>query len=203
MSITTSENRLYIIFVFVAVLTFVVRFGEDLFRYIKRRRPAKSNHKSGSDYRVVPLESVQRYIHECIELAKMATCRRSRCGSVIVSPNGVIVGQGFNSMPLCVDEACFKDSIPKDFKSDRTCCIHAEQRAIMNAGKFNTVGCRLYFVRIDENDKPVSCGEPYCTMCSKMALDAGIVSFVLYHDDGMRAYEANHYNKLSFQYQGK
>jgi hypothetical protein len=41
------------------------------------------------------------------------------------------------------------------------------------------IGSRLYFVRIDENGKPIHAGKPYCTICSKMALDAGIYEFIL------------------------
>jgi len=44
------------------------------------------------------------------------------------------------------------------------------------------IGSRLYFVRIDENGKPTHAGKPYCTICSKMALDAGICEFVLWDE---------------------
>jgi hypothetical protein len=44
------------------------------------------------------------------------------------------------------------------------------------------IGSRLYFVRIDNNGKPTPAGKTYCTICSKMALDAGISEFVLWDE---------------------
>jgi hypothetical protein len=61
-------------------------------------------------------------------------------------------------------------------------------------------GSRLYFIRLDENETPSRAGEPYCTICSKMALDVGISEFVLWHDKGVCVYDTRAYNSLSFQY---
>jgi hypothetical protein len=44
-------------------------------------------------------------------------------------------------------------------------------------------------------------GKPYCTICSKSALDIGIKEFVLWHEDGICAYDTAEYNLLSFDYQ--
>lgn len=77
-------------------------------------------------------KNVLSFISQAIEIAKLSPCFRSKCGSIIVK-NNEIIGQGYNSPPL--DEKldhCLKDDLPKGFKSDKTCCIHAEQRAIMN-----------------------------------------------------------------------
>lgn len=43
-------------------------------------------------------------------------------------------------------------------------------------------------------------GKPYCTICSKMALDVGIAEFVLWHEEGITVYDTKEYNELSFQY---
>ncbi len=141
-------------------------------------------------------------IQRCINIAKQSTCERSRCGSVIYNPVcGGVFAEGFNSQPCGATEPCFKDSLPANFKSDKTCCIHAEQRAILNAhGQPCLKGSVLYFVRLDKDGNPEDCGEPYCTICSKMALDAGIARFVLYHSQGLRSYDTKYYNELSFQY---
>lgn len=148
-------------------------------------------------------------VSDCVDLAHQSTCKRSRCGAIIVSECGTMtIGEGYNSQPCNVDAECFKDSLPANFKSDKTCCIHAEQRAIVNALKNfpdKVNGSTLYFVRLDEKGQPKPSGEPYCTICSKMALDVGISRFVLFHknseDTGwLKSYEANYYNELSFQY---
>ncbi|MBN2094818.1 MAG: hypothetical protein JW727_02120 [Candidatus Aenigmarchaeota archaeon] len=148
-------------------------------------------------------KEAERMLHEAEKLALLSTCLRSRCGSVIVR-DGKIIGSGYNSPPLDRKlEFCIKDKLPKDFKSDKTCCIHAEQRAIMDALRRNSEklsGSRLYFIRLDEKGKGAFAGKPYCTICSKMALDAGISEFVLWHKEGICVYETEEYNKLSFEY---
>ncbi len=146
------------------------------------------------------------YIDEAAKTALQSNCLRSRCGSIIVN-GGEIIGRGFNSPPQNKKlERCLKGDLPPDFKSDRTCCIHAEQRATMDALKNNPEkisGSRLYFIRLDENGNKVKSDKPYCTICSKMALDSGIAEFVLMHEEGVCVYDTNEYNSLSFQYRKK
>ena len=131
------------------------------------------------------------YLEKAAEVALRSSCHRSRCGSVIVK-NEKIIGVGYNSPPLdiCL-EYCLKDNLPADFKSDKTCCMHAEQRAIVDAMKNNSTelsDSRLYFIRLDEQGNKLKAGKPYCTICSKMTLDTGIAEFVLWHEDGICIY---------------
>jgi len=146
-----------------------------------------------------------KYMNICAELAKKATCDRSHCGCVIVKDN-VIIGQGFNSPPgnlenqrKCnVDKATYNKKV-----TDKTCCIHAEQRAIFDALKNNADkidGARLFFIRLDDKGNMTKAGKPYCTICSKFALDSGIKEFVLWHKEGICVYDTEEYNTLSYQY---
>lgn len=87
--------------------------------------------------------------------------------------------------------------------TDKTCCVHAEQRAIMDALRNNSneiAGSSLYFVRLNKNGTFSRAGKPYCTICSKMALDVGIEEFILWHKQGICVYNTEEYNKLSFLY---
>lgn len=134
-------------------------------------------------------------------IAKLSTCKRSKCASIIVK-DFEIIAEGYNSMPCNVDGQCFKDNLSSTFKSDKTCCVHAEQRAIMQGlknGK-DLTGSTLYFLRLDENDNPKHSGKPYCSICSKMALDAGISYFALWHETGWKHYGTKEYNDLTFRY---
>lgn len=138
-------------------------------------------------------------------LAKDATCLRSKCASIIVK-DGEIIGQGVNTPPKnleaqrrCENE---KDSYHKKV-TDKTCCVHAEQRAIMDALRKNPEkleGSILYFIRLDKDEKLSFAGAPYCTICSKMALDVGISKFILWHESGIKEYDTQEYNDLSFSY---
>ncbi len=145
------------------------------------------------------------YIHKAAQIALSSTCERHHCGSVIVQ-NGEIIGRGFNSPPQNKEEqrrcSYSKESYHRKV-TDKTCCVHAEQRAIMDALRKNPdklAGSRLYFIRLDENGIPARAGRPFCTICSKMALDVGIDEFVLWHEQGVCAYGTDEYNLLSFQY---
>lgn len=60
---------------------------------------------------------------------------------------------------------------------------------------------QLIFTRIDEDGRIKQSGQPYCTICSKMAFDSGISKFLLWHEKGICEYETKEYNNLSFEYQ--
>ncbi len=146
-------------------------------------------------------DEAEDFLQQAANIALSSTCLRSRCGSVIVQ-GGEIIGKGYNSPPCDVTlERCFKDDLPADFKSDKTCCLHAEQRAIIDALQcFPTgiKGSRLYFIRLDEQGNKKPSGQPYCTICSKMSLDVGIAEFVLWHEEGIAVYDTKEYNENSF-----
>ena len=145
------------------------------------------------------------FIDKAAEIAKNSECDRSRCGSVIVKDEEII-GKGFNSPPAekysqkrCHIKKC--EIHPK--VTDKTCCIHAEQRAIMDSLKNSAnkiKGSTLYFIRLNFDGKKQLAEKPYCTICSKMALDIGIKNFVLLHEKGVCVYNTKEYNDISFRY---
>jgi len=146
------------------------------------------------------------YITKATEVAKNATCKRSKCGSIIVKSDEII-GTGFNSPPGDDEDQrrCFLKKDSYDIKvTDKTCCVHAEQRAIIDALQKNPSklsGSRLYFIRLNKDGTPSRAGEPYCTICSKMALDNNLAEFVLWKEKGICVYNTKEYNTLSFQFE--
>jgi hypothetical protein len=60
----------------------------------------------------------------------------------------------------------------------------------------------LYFIRLDAVGVPELAGQPYCTYCSKLALDVGIAEFVLWRPEGVTVYDTIEYNDLSYQWTG-
>jgi deoxycytidylate deaminase len=148
------------------------------------------------------------WFDEAERAARDATCLRAKCGTVVVT-DGEIIGEGFNSPPgdLESQRRCLiKDEVHPKFKSDKTCCVHAEQRAIMEAFARHPdkiKNAALYFIRLDDTGKKKFSGKPYCTHCSKLALDAGIGTFALWHEKGMGIYETEEYNLLSYKYDGE
>lgn len=61
-------------------------------------------------------------------------------------------------------------------------------------------GSQLYFTRVDDEGNIKKSGDPFCTVCSRFALDAGIAEFMLWNDTGICSYPTDEYNKLSYAY---
>lgn len=145
------------------------------------------------------------FMEKTKQVAERATCHHSKCGATIVYIDKII-GEGINHPPK-YSENNRRCNIKKDEYdekvTDKTCCIHAEGDAINDAMIKNPnklEGSVLYFARLDLNDVFQYAGEPYCTICSKAALDAGIEKFVLWHKEGIVEYNTEEYNDLSFEY---
>jgi len=100
-------------------------------------------------------EKTHEHMKKAAEVASKSTCGRARCGSIIVK-NDEIIGKGYNSPPRNKEEnkrcSNSKELYHKKV-TDKTCCVHAEQRAIMDSLKRNPdkiQGSILYFARINE-----------------------------------------------------
>ncbi len=148
-----------------------------------------------------------KYLKAAAEVALGSTCLEARCGTVIVN-NEEIIGKGYNSPPgnLESQRRCLTDKKDFDEKvTDKTCCVHAEQRALADALRNNPEKLnesKLYFIRIDEGGNLKRADKPYCTICSKMALDNGISEWILFQQQGVIIYDSEEYNNLSFKFQG-
>ncbi|MDO8472138.1 MAG: hypothetical protein Q7S64_03275 [bacterium] len=134
-------------------------------------------------------------------------CYHSLCGAVVVSRAGEVIGSGFNSPPQGLESQRRCHLTDADFSerfhSDRTCCVHAEQRAIMDALRHNAhllPNARLYFGRCDQVGQLQLSHDPRCTICSKLILDVGIREVVLSREAGITVYLAVEFNDLSFAY---
>ncbi len=145
-----------------------------------------------------------KWLDLAAEAAKRSLCGRRLCGSVIVK-DGKLVSEGFNSPPgnrtelrTCLNEY----DIPAGFRHDRTCCIHAEQRAIANAMKEgrDIAGASIYFMAVDEGGANTMATDMKCTICSRAVLDAAMKEFVFYAPEGVRAYDPAEVDRLSYEY---
>lgn len=146
----------------------------------------------------------EEFFSEAGKEARKALCKRDKCGAVVVLGDKII-GRGYNAPPQDdVSQAkCDLDltSSPKP-KADRTCCIHAEWRAIIDAlkGRDDLKGGMIYFTRVDDEGNLLKSGEPYCTECSRLALDVGLSNFALWHEAGIKLYPTAEYNDLSYRF---
>ncbi len=150
------------------------------------------------------LNNKEKWFVEAGQVASNSKCLKAKCGSVIVDAEGNIIGQGYNGPAgnetnRCNDKYIF----PENNKYDVTCCVHAEVRAIHDAMIHHPnkiKGATLYFMRVDSNNMLTKAGVPYCTLCSKEALDSGLEYFGLWHEDGIKLYNTKEYNNISYQF---
>ena len=137
-------------------------------------------------------------------MAKLSMCKRGKIGAVVVL-DGEIIGRGYNAPPNDDEEnrMCHTDyRTSAKPKTDRTCCVHAEWRAIIGAirNKGDISGSTIYVAGVDNNGATRNSSKPYCTVCSRLTLDTGIKYFVLKHEDGIKTYDTKEYNKLSYDF---
>ncbi len=145
------------------------------------------------------------FFKEAQKIAQQATCHRARCGSVVVAKDGTIIGRGFNAPPNNDESQRMCDAeLDKSIKqnNDKTCCVHAEWNAILNALQHNAdkiKGSTLYFMRVNVEGEFTEAGDPYCTVCSRLALQTGIETFGLWNG-GPQMIDTKEYNQKSYAY---
>lgn len=149
-------------------------------------------------------EQAQTWLQAAGNAARHSACLRRKCGSVLVSEGGEIYAEDVNKLPRGAEVHCNPYQLGQGFKSDKACCVHAEQRSILQAlQKGQKVeGSTMVFASVDDAGNRLQSGRPYCTICSKMALESGVKYWILEHAEGITRYEALEYNKLSFEYNG-
>lgn len=149
-------------------------------------------------------ERARGYMEEAARIARQALCLRAKCGTVIVKGDEII-GVGYNSPAGGVENSrCnWEVAFTHKPKSDRTCCMHAEWRAILDAVRNRGEEVRdaeLFFMRVDEEGLMTKAGKPYCTVCSRLALDVGIRTFYLWHEEGIAGYPTDEYDRMSYAF---
>lgn len=149
------------------------------------------------------------YFEKAAEQARLATCHRAKCGALVVSKDGEILCEGFNA-PALNDESLRRCDRVYDLtikpKYDKTCCIHAEWNAIINALKNhgNKIdGGTLYFMRVDKDGNFTDAGKPFCTVCSRLAVQSGLGYFALWVEDKPKIYDVKLYDTDSYEYYRK
>jgi dCMP deaminase len=119
------------------------------------------------------------YLHIARDIAMRATCLRRKFGAVIVK-NDAIISTGYNGAPRgCMDSLtagwCYREEkkIPAGERYEMCRSVHAEQNAILHAGRERTLDSTLYLSGVDAKTNELSGFEP-CLLCTKMIINAGI-----------------------------
>lgn len=150
--------------------------------------------------------NMKHHLALAAKVAKGSLCLNRMCGATIVRDAGIL-GVGFNEpaggdIKSRVCEVVFPLENRKKPKAGITCCVHAEQNAILAAirNRFDLKGSTMYFACINKEGIILPSGKPYCVDCAKLALHVGIAYWVLQHADGIIVYGAKEYYDLSLEY---
>lgn len=118
-----------------------------------------------------------------------STCLRRHYGAVIVK-NDQIVSTGYNGSPRGEDNCCDigycereAQGVAKGERYELCVAIHAEDNAIMNAGRERVKGGTMYIVGKECSDDSYANPCP-CMMCRRKIVNAGISRVVGLFQDG-------------------
>jgi len=113
--------------------------------------------------------------------AMQGTCLRRCFGAVIVDEHDTIISTGYNGAPRGIShcKTCWREenNIPSGTNYEKCRSVHAEQNAIIQAGK-KARNSTMYLVGIDRKTELEICVPP-CYLCAKMILNAEIKSVVM------------------------
>ncbi len=133
------------------------------------------------------LEETLQWFDVAATLATTATCGVKRSGSVIVK-NNEVVGYGWSSPPQEDDRYRHCDDMIKIQEgNDVQCCIHAEQRALIDGLTRHAdalKGARMHIIWLDMDGNRLKEGMS-CIRCNQLALDVGIEEIVLLKEGGI------------------
>lgn len=124
-----------------------------------------------------------------------STCSRRKYAAVILSPNGRIIGMGYNgSAPNsvhCEDGGCPRANtdVPHGSTYDNCIAIHAEANAIIWSDQAMRVGATLIV------------NGPPCYSCAKLIASSGIAKVVCKSDDAYAQFDdiMNYLNGLGIE----
>jgi dCMP deaminase len=128
-----------------------------------------------------------------------ADCRKRKVGAVLVPATGGLVYFGHNAPPAtnvsCANGGCHRCANGDKYRPgegyDKCVCMHAEERAVLNAGRQLALGATVY-----------STLRP-CFQCSRQMLEVGVYA-VYYAEDWVPsdAGERESYERLQEGFKG-
>ena len=132
---------------------------------------------------------VDTYLNCAEVFAYRSTCLKRKYGAVIVKDD-VVISTGYNGAPRGFENCCDIGSCPR---MDRNMhqgegygicrAIHAEQNALLNCSRQQTLDADLYLVGINPKDNSIHKAKP-CPLCARLIIQAGIRNVYLRVGEG-------------------
>jgi dCMP deaminase len=130
------------------------------------------------------ISKINTYLNVAETFAYRSTCIKRKYGAVIVKDDTVI-STGYNGSPRGLDNCCDIGTCPRielDMHQGEgySICraIHAEQNALLNCSKEQTMGADLFLAGVNPKDNTVHKAKP-CPICARLIIQAGIENVIM------------------------
>ncbi len=139
------------------------------------------------------VSKIDTYLNCAEVFAYRSTCLKRKYGAVIVKDD-VVISTGYNGAPRGFDNCCDLGTCPRMDRNMRQgegyeiCrAIHAEENALLNCSRQQTIGADLYLVGINPKDNSIHEAKP-CPLCARAIIQAGINNVYLRVGEGADNY---------------
>ncbi len=130
------------------------------------------------------ISKINTYLNVAEVFAYRSTCIKRKYGAVIVK-NDVVISTGYNGSPRGYENCCDIGECPRIKLEmhqgegyDICRAIHAEQNALLNCSREQTMGADIYLTGINPEDNTIHPAKP-CPLCARFLLQAGIKNVIM------------------------
>ena len=130
------------------------------------------------------ISKIDTYLNVAEAFAYRSTCLKRKYGAVIVKDD-VVVSTGYNGSPRGYTNCCDTGSGPRIERNlhqgqgyELCRAIHAEQNALLNCSREQTLGADLYLAGVNPEDNSIHRAKP-CPLCARLIIQAGIRDVIL------------------------
>jgi len=130
------------------------------------------------------ISKIDTYLNVAETFAYRSTCIKRKYGAVIVKDD-IVVSTGYNGSPrgltnCCDTGKCRRIELGMHQGEGYGICraIHAEQNALLNCSREQTMGADLYLAGVNPADNSVHRAKP-CPVCARMIIQAGIQRVIM------------------------
>ena len=139
------------------------------------------------------ISKIDTYLNVAEAFAYRSTCIKRKYGAVIVKDD-VVVSTGYNGSPRGFTNCCDTGECPRmklglhQGQGYELCrAIHAEQNALLNCSREQTLGADLYLAGVNPKDNSVHRAKP-CPICARLIIQAGIRNVIMRTGNGAGEY---------------